>query len=197
MRRSRAVRTSCRAAARGEVTIPRQRGNPGRARFFPGSNRPSASSLALSLRNASYSLPAPARRIASAPSWNSPRASYSEGRARISTWSPLAGMKSAYWFRPRNITQRTWAFASLREKYQCPEAAAVKLETSPSTHSKGRADSRARRAIRFSSLTVRTGGSSRTGSTSFSALSMEEGYPLNAQSTNFHTVYTVNLLTIA
>jgi len=137
--------------------MPRLRGKRGRGRFLAGSNRPSASSLAFSLRKASYRRPAPARRIASAPSWNSPRASYSEGRARISTWSPLAGVKSANWLRPRNITQRTCAFASFSEKYQWPEAARMKLETSPSTHSKGNCDSSARRAMRLSSLTVSTG----------------------------------------
>ena len=54
------------------------------------------------------------------------------------------------------MTQRALADASLRVKYQWPEAARVKLDSSPLIQHEGKAFSRAIRAIRLSSLMVST-----------------------------------------
>jgi hypothetical protein len=51
--------------------------------------------------------------------------------------------------RVRNIAQRTCASRSFSEKYQCPDAGALKLLISPSTHSVGRPASSSIRASRF------------------------------------------------
>ncbi|CAN0623105.1 protein of unknown function [Burkholderia multivorans] len=77
------------------------------------------------------------RRIASTLSCSSPRGSYIVTTARTSILSPSRGVNSAYWARPRNITQRICACASLIEKYQWPLAARVKFDTSPATQSSG------------------------------------------------------------
>src|SRR5690606_41375614 len=58
--------------------------------------------------------------------------------------------------RPRNITARTAAASSLMEKYQCPDAARVKLETSPATHRRGTPSSSNCATRRLSCDTVRT-----------------------------------------
>jgi len=71
--------------------------------------------------------------MASTLNCSSPRASYNVTTARTSTASPSRGVKSAYWLRPLNITQRICAPASLSEKYQCPLPARVKFEISPRT----------------------------------------------------------------
>ena len=63
------------AAAAGEVTTPMARGWTGTGRLRAGSNRPSASSRALSRRNCSNQAPCPARCMDSTTSCRSPRAS--------------------------------------------------------------------------------------------------------------------------
>ncbi|MNL13437.1 hypothetical protein D3C87_1343440 [compost metagenome] len=95
----------------------------------------------------------PARRIASTPSCSSPRASYIDTSARTSTASPSRGAKSTCWLRPRNITQRICARASLSEKYQWPLAARVKFEISPRTQASGKLRSSTPAIAWFSSLT--------------------------------------------
>ena len=153
-RRRNALIRSRNAAACGLVTTPIILGNSGSERLRVGSNKPSDSSLALSRRKASYKLPIPALRITSTLSWKSPRAAYSPTVARTSTLSPSRGLKSTYWARLRNITARTWAPASFRVKYQCPEAARVTLEISPLTHASGKLRSSRRDTAWFSCVTV-------------------------------------------
>ncbi|SOY56075.1 Exodeoxyribonuclease 7 large subunit (modular protein) [Cupriavidus taiwanensis] len=98
-------------------------------------------------------MPRPARRMASTPSCSSPRASYIETTARTSTASPSRGWKSTCWLRPRNITQRICARASLSEKYQWPLAARVKFEISPRTQASGKLRSSTRAIAWLSSPT--------------------------------------------
>ena len=71
---------------------------------------------------------------------------------------PFSGRQSMYWLRLRNMAQRTAAPLSLRVKYQWPEGARVRLEISPAIQARGRLRSKARRAMRLSSLTLMTGG---------------------------------------
>ena len=139
------------------------RGCRGSGRLRSGSNKPCASSAAFSRRKASYRLPSPARRIPSTLSCNSPRASYIVTSARTSTASPSRGVKSAYWLRPLNITQRICAPASLSEKYQWPLAARVKLEISPRTQPSGKLRSSNPAIRRLTSLTVSTSWPPRVG----------------------------------
>ena len=54
--------------------------------------------------------------------------------ARTSTFWPSRAVKAHSMFRCRNMAQRTWAVASLSEKYQCPELGLAKLEISASSH---------------------------------------------------------------
>ena len=51
-------------------------------------------------------------------------------------------------------TARTCAWSSLREKYQCPEAASFRFETSPSTHTSTNSVSRTPWILSVSSETV-------------------------------------------
>lgn len=50
----------------------------------------------------------------------------------------------------------TCAILSLRVKYQCPEAALVKLEISPAIHTKGKLHSSISATVLFNSVTVST-----------------------------------------
>ena len=61
IRRLKVVRTSCKAAASGDVTIPICLGCAGMACLKAGSNRPSCCSFAFSFSKASNKAPAPAR----------------------------------------------------------------------------------------------------------------------------------------
>jgi hypothetical protein len=74
-RRCKAVTTSCQAAAPSEVTTPMARGCACNSRLSAGSNRPSASNLALRRKNCSKSTPCPARSMDSTINCKSPRAS--------------------------------------------------------------------------------------------------------------------------
>ena len=94
-RRCKAVATSCNAAAPRDVTKPMPRGWLGTSRLRLASNKPSASSLALSFKNCSNKAPCPARRRCSTTNCSSPRGSYTPKRPRNSTNSPSRGMKSS------------------------------------------------------------------------------------------------------
>src|SRR5258706_44573 len=70
---------------------------------------------------------------------------------------PSSGRKRMSLVSVFQTTARTWAFASLREKYQCPEGAIFRFETSPSTHTSATSTSSTPRMRSLSSLTVRAG----------------------------------------
>src|SRR6056297_2091575 len=93
----------------------------------------------------------------STTSWNSPRPSYSDTRARSRTCSPFSGLNRSRALRLRNMAQRTCAPASLREKYQCPDAGQTKLEISPSTQTQSKWLSSSVLALRLSWLTLSVG----------------------------------------
>src|SRR5690606_22154205 len=70
---------------------------------------------------------------------------------------PSRGTNFSHWLLGRNMAQRTWARASLRLKYRCPEAGRVTLPSSPSTQTSGKALSSRSRASVLSWAGVRTG----------------------------------------
>src|SRR6201991_4714612 len=84
--------------------------------------------------------------------------------------SPSRGVNSAYCARPRNITQRICACASLIEKYQWPLAARVKFDTSPDTHTSGNERSSIVPIARFNTD---------TGTTASAPLGMDEAKGLS------------------
>lgn len=137
MMRRKVLRMSCNAAPCSEVMIPTRRGSVAMGRFRRSSNKPSCSNFLLSASKASNKLPAPARRRLSTCNCRSPRGSYRLMLASTSIFCPASGVQSSIWLRRRNMTQRICACASLSEKYQCPELARVKLDTSPLTQSGG------------------------------------------------------------
>ena len=59
-----------------------------------------------------------------------------------------------------HTTARTWALASLSEKYQCPEAGVVRFETSPSTQTSKNSVSSTpcRRSVSWLTVQVRRRG---------------------------------------
>src|SRR5450759_4529223 len=67
---------------------------------------------------------------------------------------PFSGEKPSSVVLLRNMTQRTWAPSSFKEKYQWPLAAFVMLDTSPDTQMSSRLVSSRFRARRLSSETV-------------------------------------------
>ena len=115
-RRCSAATTSCKAAAPRDVTTPMPRGIGGSGRLRAGSNKPSASSCALSRKNCSNKAPCPATPMLSTISCKSPRGSYTPRRPRTSTSPPSRGEKSSKLAARRNMAQRIWPCPSLRLK---------------------------------------------------------------------------------
>src|SRR5262245_58364000 len=69
---------------------------------------------------------------------------------------PSRGSQSSAAARLRNMTQSTCATPSLRVKYQCPDGAREKLESSPPTQARGKRRSSVSRTLRNNSATDRT-----------------------------------------
>ncbi len=113
-------------------------GNTGKGRFFSGANRPSISNFCFSFSNASNNAPQPGALQRLDSELGIRRVLHTERPAPVlPPLSPSFGTQSSAALRLRNITQRTCAAPSFSEKYQCPEAARVRLEISPPTHSSG------------------------------------------------------------
>src|ERR1043166_832125 len=75
-------------------------------------------------------------------------------RPRTRTKSPSEGRKRMRQFTPRKHVARNCAPSSLTVKYQWPDAAARKLEISPSTHTDAKRFSSAPRTCAVSSETL-------------------------------------------
>ena len=148
-RRASTCSTSRTAAPLADVMTPMRRGRRGSGRLRSLANRPSAANCFFSRSNSRCRAPSPASSRCSTMSWNSPRASYRLTRARASTCRPSVGLNPSQLLRGLNIAQRTWAVASLRVKYRCPEAGRETLESSPSIHTEGSASSSRSCARRF------------------------------------------------
>src|SRR5688572_8998107 len=69
---------------------------------------------------------------------------------------PSRGSKSSAAARLRNMTQSTWASRSLRVKYQWPDGARDRLDSSPLTHASGKRRSSVSRTLRSNSATDKT-----------------------------------------
>ena len=115
-RLSKALTTSCKAAAPSEVTTPMPRIRLGSAFLRSASNKPSACKRALSSTNCSYKLPSPASTMASTTSCNSPRGSYTPRRPDTSTRCPSRGAKAKPVAARLNMAQRNCPPLSLSEK---------------------------------------------------------------------------------
>ena len=142
----------------GELTTPIRRGSIGSGRLRAGSKSPSFSSFALRSSNACWSEPLPSGSRTCAESWYSPRGGYTRRVPRARTFIPSRGLNLTSRASVRHTTARICAPSSLSEKYQWPDGAILRFETSPSTHTSRNSVSRTPWMRSVSSETVSARG---------------------------------------
>ena len=142
-------------APTGEVTIAMRRGSAGKGRFRAGAKSPSFSSRSFSSSKACCSDPFPSGSSTSTESRYSPRGAKTPSEPRARTLRPSRGLKRTSRAALFHSTAWIWELSSLSEKYQWPEAAVLRLLTSPSTHTSKNSTSRAPRIRSVSWVTVR------------------------------------------